>query len=74
MYHWYFTYYLTRSDGYECKADATISSTNDTFPIGDVFKMYRESFDNEVDLTILNVIPISKEDFDYLSKEVMEDV
>lgn len=74
MRYWYFTYYLTRSDGYECKADATISSTEAEFPIGDVFKLYRESFDNDVNFTVLNAIPINKKDFEYLSKEVMEDV
>ena len=74
MRYWYFTYYLTCPNGYEQKADATISSLEKYFPIGDVFNLFREDFDEDINLTILNVIEISETDFDYLSKELENDV
>jgi len=74
VHYWYFTYYLTCPSGFDRKADATISSLEKYFPIGNVFNLFREEFDEDIDLTILNVIQISETDFDYLSKGIGDDV
>lgn len=72
MHYWYFTFYLTCSDGHAEKNYATISSIEKLFPIGNVYTYYREYFNKDVEFTLLNAIEISKMDFDYLNKEIIK--
>ena len=71
MYYFYFTYFLdVPQSGAQCKNDGVTVSDTELFPIGNVHTYFREEFGKDAEITILNVIQISEEDYEKLSAKI----